>query len=188
MKWALILIMLFSVNICFGQSKAFTPEDFVNAISRQVVDSSISSFYLYAKAPACSFKRFDYDEWYKYGLQQDVPIYVLQELAKQSYQDTLAHEWRQDKLQHTNCIDDATAKLLLSDAGNKHVSQRKPKFNKSEWVYYFSRPAFTEDNQYAVIDIGYRCDNLQCGMGATFIFKQTDGKWAIVGRKQAWGN
>ena len=39
-----------------------------------------------------------------------------------------------------------------------------------------------------VIDIGFRCDDKQCGMGATYLFKQVNGKWIVAGRKSLWSS
>lgn len=68
---------------------------------------------------------------------------------------------------------------------SKHL---KKKNAFQAFVFFFSKPAFTQDQQYAVIDMGFRCDNQQCGMGATFVFKQENNRWILAGKKQIWGN
>jgi hypothetical protein len=54
-------------------------------------------------------------------------------------------------------------------------------------VFFFSRPLFTDDGRYAIIDLTYRCDGHLCGMGATCLFKQTAAGWKLIGRKVNWG-
>jgi len=177
MKWVIAFLLFFN----FVPGRAQSGEDFVNVIAKLVVDSNFSQYYLFSSATPCSFKKFDYDEWYKYGLKKDVPIYILNELAKKSFEDAAPRYWQQQKLLNAFCIDEENAKTLLSSPQKKHSKANRV-------VYYFSRPEFTDDYQYAVIDLGFRCDDQQCGMGATFLFKQVNGKWTVAGKKIAWGN
>jgi len=177
MKWVIASLLFFS----WIPGRAQSGEDFVNTIAKLVVDSNFSQYYLFSDATPCSFKKFDYDEWYKYGLKEDVPIYILNELAKKSFDDAAPRYWQQQKLLNAFCIGEENAKALLSSPQKKHRKANRV-------VYYFSRPEFTDDYQYAVIDLGFRCDDRQCGMGATFLFKQVNGKWTVAGKKMAWGN
>ena len=76
MKWLIAFLSFF--NYASGRAQQpLSNEDFVNAVAGLVVDSSFSQYYLFSAANPCSFKKFDYDEWYKYGLQEDVPVYIL---------------------------------------------------------------------------------------------------------------
>ena len=185
MKWLIVFLSFF--NCAPGQAQQpLGGEDFVNAVASLVVDSSFSRYYLFSDATPCSFKKFDYDEWYKYGLKEDVPVYILNELAKKSFEDAAPRYWQQQKLLNAVCIDEENAKALFLP-GEKKPGKHPVSF-ENKVVYYFSRPEFTDDYQYAVIDLGFRCDNRQCGMGATFLFKQVNGKWIVAGRKIAWGN
>jgi len=108
----------------------------------------------------------------------------------------------QDKLNKAICIDDKRADEILSTEEtpslNKRTSKKKKvadekkawykKPNEDKLVFYFSKPEFTDDLQYAVINIVYRCDELGCGQGATYIFKRTNDNWEIAGKMIAWGN
>jgi hypothetical protein len=202
MKRAFLVVMLFFSKHGSGQNIAVSKEDFVNAVFREVVDSSFSKYYLSVNARPCSFKKFDYDEWYKYALREDVPIYILNELAKNSFLDNRTGLWRQEKLIKANCIDEEKIEAILTAAAkqedNHSMTKAKEKPIKRDTknrqpaenniVFYFSKPAFTSDYEYGVIDISFRCDDHFCGMGATFLFKQANGKWKIVGRKLIWGS
>jgi len=188
MKWLVLLAVIVVYKTGSAQYSPVSNEDFVNEISKLVVDSNFSHYYLSSNEAPCSFKKFDYDEWYKYALTEDVPIYILNELAKKSFTDNAPLNWQQQKLQHAFCIDDEKAKEMLAWPAKRHVKNAANSSNEDKVVFYFSRPAFTNDYQYAIIDMGYRCDDLQCGMGATFLFRQLNGKWKIAGRKLVWGN
>ena len=187
MKKLILLLGVLIYKAGQAQNSPFSNEDFVNAVSRLVVDSSFSHYYLSANEAPCSFKKFDYDEWYKYALKEDVPIYILNELAKKSFLDGAPRSWQQGKLLNAFCIDEEKAKAMLAPAVKRHVKNNGDKPG-DKIVFYFSRPEFTDDYQYGIIDMGFRCDDRQCGMGATFLFKQVNGRWIPAGRKLAWGN
>jgi hypothetical protein len=185
-KLMVLLCVAASVN-AHAQNKSFSNEDFINAVYKTIVDSGFAHYYISVIAPPCSFKKFDYDEWYKYGLQEDIPVYTLNELAENSFNNAAPRKWAEEKLTNAVCVDEEKAKSIL----NGFIKPAKNSNRKSaaeKVVYYFSRPAFTDDYQYAVVDMGFRCDDKQCGMGATFLFKQTDGEWKIAGKKLVWGN
>jgi hypothetical protein len=188
MKSFILFAALFIYKPGRAQNNAVSNEVFVNAVSKLVVDSSFSHYYLSDNAAPCSFKKFDYDEWYKYALNEDVPIYTLNELAKKSFLDNAPLRWHPEKLKNAFCVDDESAKAMLTQPVKRHIKNTVTAFNEDKFVFYFSRPEFTDDYGYAIIDMGFRCDNLQCGMGATFLFRQVNGKWKLAGRKIAWGN
>ncbi|MEO5591388.1 MAG: hypothetical protein ABIR15_20725 [Chitinophagaceae bacterium] len=188
MKGLILLLSFFIYRAGQAQNIPVSNEDFVNSISRLVVDSSFSHYYLSGNAAPCSFKKFDYDEWYKYGLTEDVPIYILNELAKKSFLDAAPHNWQQEELLKAFCIDEEKAKLLLKPPLKRHAKNQHLTIDADKIVYYFSRPEFTDDYQYAIIDMSFRCDDRQCGMGATFLFKQVNGKWIVAGKKILWSS
>jgi hypothetical protein len=184
-------------------------EAFVNAIAHTVVDSSFSRYYLSDKALPCSFVKYDYDEWVKYGLQQAVSIDTLNELAERSYYDRKPLEWDSSLLIGALCIGDKKIDSLLDPAlrwpsrqgADSTLSERgwrKLRRHRAEaWsrlsprehtVFIFSRPVFTENGRYAVIDLSYRCDARLCGMGATCIFRHDVAGWALIGKMIRWGN
>src|SRR5450631_4315724 len=110
-SFGIILLLLFCKS-CFAQNNAVGNEEFINSISKLVIDSSFSHYYLCAYAAPCSFKKFDYDEWYKYALQEDVPVYILNELAEKSFLDNAPRNWQQKKLLNAFCIDETKAKTI----------------------------------------------------------------------------
>lgn len=184
----MLLLTIFVYKAGHTQNKVVSGEDFVNAVFRQVVDSSFSHYYLFSNAAPCSFKKFDYDEWYKYALKEDVPVYILNDLAKKSFLDAAPQSWRQEKLQNAFCIDEAQASVALASTVKRRAQHAGTASYFNTVVFYFSRPEFTDDYQYAIIDMGFRCDDRQCGMGATFLFKQVNGEWIIAGKKLVWGS
>ncbi len=188
MKRVSLLLVLFIGMAGHAQDQPPSAEAFVNAVRGLVVDSGFSHYYLLQTAAPCSFKKFDYDEWLKYALKEDVPVYILNELSKKSYSDTSPRNWQPGKLQQADCIDEESAKKILLPVLTRHAANNYINHPESRTVFYFSRPAFTDDYQYAIIDMGYRCDNRQCGMGTTFLFKQVKGSWQLAGKKMAWGN
>jgi hypothetical protein len=154
----------------------FPREEFLNQVFRTVVDSSLSNYYLYAEAMPCSFVKYDYEEWAKYALQEDVPIYLLNELAEKCYHDRAPSSWRQDSLSKAVCLG-----AWASDSIGRLPAQEKP-------VFYFSRPEFTDDGQYAIIDLGFQC-GAHCGRSATYLFRRTGAGqpvWKMIGRRLNW--
>jgi hypothetical protein len=177
-------------------------ESFVNSIAQTIVDSSFSGYYLFAMADPCSFIRFDYEEWTKYALKEDVPIYTLNELAEKAYHDRKPAYWEQQALNGAICISKAKADSMLNpltgvdSSGSKHRRQVQARRLRKKWdhiplqqriVFYFSRPLFTDDGQFAIIDLGYRCDSRLCGIGTTCLFRRTTAGWKLIGRKVNWG-
>jgi len=178
-------------------------EAFVSAIFENIVDSSWSTYYLAAEAPPCSFVKYDYGEWVKYGLMEMVPIGILNELAKKSYEDRKPLYWEDGKLVKATCIgmsaaDSVLARLTegVAGAAGRHRKTAGHSQQGKAWsrlpaeekeVFYFSRPVFTDDGAYAVIDLSYRCDARECGMGATYLFRQTAAGWKLVGKMVRWG-
>jgi hypothetical protein len=188
-----------------AQTNAVTREAFVNEIFNQVADSSLSKYYLLKQSIPCSFKRYDFDEWMKYGLKEMITIDILNELAEKSYRDTARVLWDQQNLARAICIQDQDARKilnpLLSLENNKELSaSQKRRAIRKRWkawnrkpldeklVFCFSKPEFTADYQFAVIDVSFKCDDKACGMGATYIFRRNGQSWKIAGERTAWAN
>lgn len=177
-------------------------ESFVNSIADIIVDSSFSRYYLFAAADPCSFTKFDYGEWSKYALMEDVPIYTLNELAEKAYYDRKPASWEQQALYGAICVGKAKADSMLDPltgldtTQNAHHRKAQAHLLEKKWdhlpaqqriVFYFSRPEITSDGQFAIIDLGYRCDSRLCGIGTTCLFRHTPTGWKLVGRKVNWG-
>ena len=180
-------------------------EAFINQIFRTVVDSSFTTYLLLVNAYPCSFVKFEYDEWVKYTLREEVPIYVLNELAGKSFADRSPCSWQPDLLTHAICINEEKVDSVLDpdwlnpsslNAAALKPGRPNPAALKA-WlhlppeqriVFYFSRPLFTADGNYAILDMDYRCDNRLCGMGSTCLFRHTPTGWQLAGRKQNWGS
>ncbi len=188
MKLLAVLTLFILCESSSAQEITQNREDFINAICSNVVDSGFTHYYLAEMAYPCSFKKFDYEEWYKYGLKQDIPFGSLTELSKQIWEDSSRYTWQQSKLQRAICVNEKRQKEILS-ARELIKSRHLKRKNATEgFVFFFSKPAFTNDQQYAVIDMGFRCDDHQCGMGATFLFKKENSHWILAGKRQIWGN
>jgi hypothetical protein len=178
-------------------------EEFINAIFHTVVDSSFPKYYLSGQAYPCSFVKYDYDEWMQYALLETVPIELLNGLAKNSYYDRKPACWEQEKLTGARCISEEKADTLLNPAmgfTKGPLSRQNKKALNRRWelwfrlapeertVFHFSRPEFTNDGLYAILDMDERCDARQCGIGATCLFRNTGAGWKLVGKKINWGS
>jgi hypothetical protein len=182
------------------QAQSQSEEAFINQVFRTVVDSSFDHYNLYLQAAPCSFIKYDYDEWLTYALRETVPIYTLNELAKQAHDERNPRLWRQDSLTQARCIDRQQADSILDPARALRADtlMRKNKRRRAvarawaAWsripeqdriVFYFSRPVFTDDRQYALLDMDYRCDNRLCGQGAICLFRREGGGWKLIGKR-----
>jgi len=156
-----------------------SPEEFVNAVCHTVVDSSLSNYYLLTGADTCRFVRYDYDEWSKYHLLEPVPISILNELSEKVYLSRYPYFWKQHALPTATLITSRQADSLLylnppnGDGTSRHL------------VFSFSLPQFTDDGQYAVIDLNMVCGG-HCGLGSTYIFHLTSKGWKMIGAYRNW--
>lgn len=142
-------------------------EAFLNEVLTKTPDSV---FYLVAGSDTCRFEKFDYDEWIKYHLQEMVPLPTLNELSYKVHVTKEPYYWQQDRLKKATCITGKTADSLLAlPSGSK--------------VYSISRPYFTDDGQYAVMDVNllYRPVTMH---GFTLLFHRTPKGWKTIGSKQ----
>jgi hypothetical protein len=169
-----------------------TPEEFVNAILPQFVDSSFEHYYLVIGTDSCRFLKYDYDEWIKYHLKEPLPVNILNDLSEKVYLSRFPFFWRQPRLQKAICITRKQADSIL--AGNPAFAhepadpQKKGGFHLDwrRYVYSLSLPQFTDDGQYAVIDINFICGPV-CGQGITAIFRlTTSGDWKLAGQVTNW--
>jgi hypothetical protein len=144
-----------------------SPEEFVNAIYPTVVDSTFRHYYLVMGTDSCRFLKYDYDEWIKYHLKEPLSFDILNELSEKVYLSRYPYFWKQPKLQKAVCITRKQADSILDK-------------NKTP-VFSFSFPQFTDDGQYAVIDLNLLCGPV-CGRGVTCIYRlTTKGEWKLVG-------
>jgi hypothetical protein len=149
-----------------------SPEEFVNAVFPAIVDSSADHYYLVVGTDSCRFLKYNYDEWVKYHLNEPLSFNVLNELSEKVYLSRYPYFWKQTRLQKAVCVTRHQADSILAD--------------KKEFVFSFSLPQFTDDGQYAVIDLNLVCGPL-CGKGITCIFRLTTaGQWKLVGENTNW--
>jgi hypothetical protein len=200
----ILLVFGMAHSACAQPSPAGMPskESFVNQVFHTMVDSSFDRYFLVSQADPCGFIQYDYDEWFKYHLLETVPIYILQELAKKCYERQRPGVWQQDSLVKARCItwkqSDSITHPFNDIFHNKTLTNRQRKKvlrqRYKEWehlpgsdkiFYYFSIPEFTDDGQYAVIDMAYRCDVL-CGLGMTYLFRHTASGWKMIGDRLDW--
>jgi len=189
---------------CFSQSDSLSKETFVNEIESKLIDSSFSpgnfsKYYLLTSANPCSFKKFNYEELLKYSLIKVVPIYALNELAKNSVSDTSKEIWFQQNLSNAICLTKIKADSIAYAQRNIYITGKKEKkqalsqlekdldekkiFDKSYFV--FSKPVFTDDYQYAVMDVSFRCGS-ECDCGWTYLFERARQNWEIAGKILIW--
>lgn len=190
--------------VCFSQPDSLSKETFINQIENKLIDSSFSpgnfsKYYLLTSATPCSFKKFNYEELLKYSLDKVIPIYALNELAKNSVSDTSKAIWSQQNLPNAICLSRETADSIAYAQRNIHPTGKKEKkqalsqlekdleekkiFDKSYFV--FSKPVFTDDYQYAVMDVSFRCGS-KCDCGWTYLFERVGQDWEIAGKILVW--
>ena len=150
------------------------PEEFVNAVYPTLVDSSFPHYYLVAGTDSCNFAKYDYDEWIKYHLKEPLTFNIMNELSEKVYLSRYPYFWKQARLQKAICVTRKQADSILLD--------------KKTPVFSFSLPQFTDDGQYAVIDLNLICGAL-CGRSITAIFRLTGrGEWKLVGQNVNWSS
>jgi hypothetical protein len=146
-------------------------EEFVNTIFHTVVDSSFSTYYLIQQSDTCRFVKFNYEDWTQYTLKEPVSIVILNELAEKVYLSKGPYFWRKEQLQKAICISNKQADSVL--------------FYGKATVFSFSQPQFTDDGQYAVIDLNFVCGRT-CGQGLTCLFRLTPAGWKRIAKYTNW--
>jgi len=163
--------------LCVGRVGAQTlpsNEEFLNeAFSGKPDDGASRTHYLIAGTDTCRFEKFDYDEWIKYRLEETVPFATLNELAYKVHITKEPYYWQQYKLKGAICITAKTADSLLA-------------LPSPPRVYSISRPYFTDDGQYAVMDVNVLY-SLVSLYGFTFLYHRTSKDWQQIGMKQNKG-
>jgi len=163
-----------------------TKEEFVNAVFRTVVDSSYSSYYLIQQSDTCRFVKFNYEDWAQYTLKEPVSIVILNELAEKVYHSKGRYFWRKDQLQKAICISnkEADSVIFYGNSISKDRPLTKQQLEKTI-VFSFSQPQFTDDGQYAVIDLNFVCGRA-CGQGFTCLFRLTATGWKLIAKYNNW--
>ena len=160
-----------------------SPEEFVNAVYTSVVDSNFDHYYLVAGTDSCRFLKYNYDEWAQYHLKEPLSFNILNELSEKVYLSRYPYFWKQPHLDKAICITRKQADSVL--ARNPPFAHRPASANL---VFSFSLPQFTDDGQFAVIDMNMICGQV-CGTGRTFIFRlTTTGQWKLVGQYTNWSS
>jgi len=168
----LFLLVSFASRV---QAQA-SSEDFLNDAFFKFTDSAYSRYYLIAGSDTCRFEKFDYDEWVKYHLRESVPLTTLNELAYKVHIARKPYYWKVNKLKKATCITVKEADSLLI-----HYPAAK------QMVLSLSQPQFTDDGEYAVVDINWKWDLIRGG-GYTYLFRRTPDGWRNIGSKRNWGN
>ena len=173
----LFLLPLGAVHMASAQPPA--PEDFINEVCHTIVDSSFDHYYLIAGADTCRFVKYDYEEWEKYYLKEQVPLVTLNELSEKAWLSRFPYFFKQQRLEKAVCISVRKADTLLFPERYGQVDRKRPLAERL--VFSFSLPQFTDDGQYAVIDLNSVC-GANCGISLTCIFRRSAGRWNLIGR------
>jgi hypothetical protein len=178
MRYARLSLFILLVTSAGAQAQYPSPEKFINAVFPITVDSSRTHYFLVAGTDTCRFVKYDYDEWADHHLLEPVPISILNELAEKVYNSRSPYFWKQDSLTKAICITrrQADSILYLNPPGGG---------TPNHYVFSFSLPQFTDDGQYAVIDLNLVCGG-SCGVGATYIFHLYPPGWKVVGEYTNW--
>jgi hypothetical protein len=176
-----------------------SPEEFLNAIASTVVDTSFDHYYLVAGTDSCRFEKYSYDEWIKYRLKEPLTFNTLNELSEKVYLSRYPYFWKQPHLQKAILVTRKQADSILGS--HAPLPDNAPSRVKRKWrqnlkrlpawqlnVCSFSLPQFTDDGQYAVIDLNVICGTA-CGKGLTCIYRLTaTGEWKLVGQYANWSS
>jgi hypothetical protein len=176
-----------------------SPEEFLNAVFTTVVDSSFEHYYLVAGTDSCYFRKYNYDEWIKYHLKEPLTVSTLNELSEKVFLSRYPYFWKAPHLQKAILITRKQADSILGS--HAPLPANAPPKVKRKWrknlehlpvwqlnVYSFSLPQFTDDGQYAVIDLNTIC-GATCGKGLTCIYRLTaTGEWKLVGQYTNWSS
>ncbi|GGB04635.1 hypothetical protein [Puia dinghuensis] len=151
-----------------------SPEEFVNSIDTTVIPKDVKHYYLVVGTDSCRFLKYNYDNWIQYHLKEPLSINILNELSEKVYLSRYPYLWQQPKLNKAVCVTRKEADSLLWKTKNV--------------VFSFSLPQFTDDGQYAVIDLNFVCGQ-RCGQGTTYVFRlTTSGDWKLVGTYVNWAS
>ena len=176
-----------------------TPEEFLDSVVATVVPGSFEHYYLVAGTDSCRFLKYSYDEWFKYALKEPLAFNILNELSEKVYLSRYPYFWKQPHLQKAILITRKQADSITSsqigyprNASKRFIRKwRRHLKHLPAWqhyVYSFSLPQFTDDGQFAVIDLNFIC-GVACGEGFTCIYRlTTTGKWILVGRYTNWSS
>jgi hypothetical protein len=201
-----LFLLLLSAHSAYPQASARpvaipSPEAFVNAVFHTVVGASWSHYYLIAGTDSSRFTKYDYDEWVKYTLKEQVPLPVMNELSEKVYHSRTPYFWKQDSLQMAICITRKQGDSILYPAFNRRspYDRRSKKESRKKaardpigpdqdrYVFSFSLPQFTDDGQYAVIDLNFVCGVI-CGEGFTCLFHRSPSGWKLIGQYVNWSS
>ncbi|HWB93134.1 MAG TPA: hypothetical protein VG605_14830 [Puia sp.] len=190
MQGRFLFVFVFCLITCSVRSQKTSagadipsPEEFVNAVYTTVVDSSFTHYYLVVGTDTCRFVKYNYEDWINYHLKEPLSFNILNELSEKVYLSRYPYFWKQPHLDKAICITRKQADSIL--AQNAAFAHRPTSQNI---VYSFSLPQFTDDGQFAVIDMNVICGQV-CGIGRTFIFRLTaTGEWKLVGQNTNWSS
>ena len=150
-----------------------SPEEFVNSIDTTVIPKNVRHYYLVTGTDTCRFLKYNYDDWIQYHLKEPLPINILNDLSEKVYLSRYPYLWQQRKMNKALCVDGIQADSLI---------------RKGNVIFSFSLPQFTDDGQFAVIDLNFHCGTL-CGQGTTYIFRlTTKGEWKLIGTYVNWAS
>lgn len=161
----LLLLLSIFLNIQGFTQTIKTKENFINSINNTFVDSSEMPYYLWNECTWLDRKMdFKYEDIHLHISKTD-----LNKLIKKAAVDTLEKKW--------NCINLINAKCINRDSA-KIIEMKKK-------VYYFSRPIFDDNYNYAIITMSYYCGHL-CGYNCTFLLKKTNKIWSKIAETGCW--
>jgi hypothetical protein len=125
----------------------------------------------------------------------------MDELAARCYHDQESVDWRQDSLLNAVCVGpsnaDSAAPAPAGPSPDKLTRQQRKAMRKqakimdrqppgSRFIYGISKPEFTDDGQYAIIEVVFDCGPL-CASKSSFLFRRTGpDTWKMIGNCLDW--
>lgn len=157
---------------CIAQTPELK-EQFINSVYQTFVDSSFTQYYL---TDDCS-RLWLSSPKIKDDFAPFCPDSIFQKIFLKSETDTLTETWQCHNLKNSKCI---SLDLKYSFVRNKTLPQEKK-------VYTFSKPIFSDNYEYAVIEMSYFCGP-KCAYGCTFLFKKINSRWQKVAETNCWAS
>lgn len=166
----LLIALCFLTTNCIAQTTE-PKEQFINSVYLTFVDSSFTQYYL---TDNCS-KLILSSAKIKVDFAHFCPDSIFQQIYLKSEVDTLTETWQCNNLTKSKCI---SSDLVYTFVQDKTLLQEKK-------VYTFSKPIFSDNCEYAVIEMSYFCGP-KCAYGCTVLFKKVNGRWTKLTETNCW--
>ena len=203
MKKLLYLLPLLFALHCTGQTK----EQFLNAVTPLFVDSAQHYFYIDENAYTIDWKWESMDlKAMRKELSPLINDSTITQLYYTSLTDTIPKTWDCISVTHARCVNPDTLRYLaffIYDINPRWSKKKQKKEERKQCeaqerayaakpkeemnMYAFSRPAFDNTKQFAIMRITFQ-EKIIGGNGSSqiYLFKRINGKWTKLTLFACW--